>query len=159
VRRPQLDDTLRLVAEVLREPAFPPSEFEELRRAALTGAESQRGDPSAIASERLSRHLNPWPPGHWNYVQSIDERVADLKAATLEDARRCYSDLVGATGAQFVAVGDFDPEALVQAGGGLFGGWKSPAPYARIPRATSSARRSRKPCRRPTRPTRCCAPA
>jgi zinc protease len=132
-RRGQLDDTLRLVAEVLREPAFPPSEFEELRRASLTGTESQRGDPSAIASERLSRYLNPWPAGHWYYVQSIDERVADIKSATLDEVKRCYADLVGATGAQFAAVGDFDPEALMKLIEELFGNWKSPAPYARIP--------------------------
>jgi len=132
-RRPQLDDTLRLVAELLREPAFPASEFEELRRAALTGAESQRGDPAAIANERLARHLNPWPKGHWNYVASTEERIADLKAATLDEAKRCYADLVGATGAQFVAVGDFDPDALSKLVEDLFGGWKSPAPYARIP--------------------------
>jgi zinc protease len=133
VRRAQLDDTLRLVAEVLREPAFPESEFEELRRAAITGAESQRGEPSAIAGERLARHLNPWPRDHWNYVQSTEERIADLKAATLEEAKRCYADLVGAAGAQFSAVGDFDPEALMKLVEDLFGGWKSPAPYARIP--------------------------
>lgn len=133
VRRAQLGDTLRLVAEVLREPAFPAAEFEEMRRAALTGAESQRGDPSAIANERLTRHLNPWPRGHWNYVQSIEERIEDLKATTLEEARRCYTDLVGATGAQLVAVGDFDPEALMKLVEELFGDWRSPAPYARIP--------------------------
>ena len=133
VRRAQLDDTLRLVAEVLRQPAFPSSEFEELRRAALTGAESQRSDPSAIAGERLARHLNPWPRSHWNYVESTDERIADLKAATLDEAKRCYAELVGATGAQFAAVGDFDPEALMQLIQDLFGGWKNPAPYARIP--------------------------
>jgi zinc protease len=132
-RRPQLDDTLRLVAGVLREPAFPAGEFEELRRAALTGAESQRGDPSAIAGERLARHLNPWPRGHWNYVESADETIASLKAATLEETKRCYADLVGATGAQFVAVGDFDPDALAKLVEELFGGWQSPAPYARIP--------------------------
>jgi zinc protease len=133
VRRAQLDDTLRLIAEVLREPAFPESEFEELRRAALTGAESQRGDPSAIASERLARHLHPWPRGHWNYVESTDERISELKAATLAEAKRCYAELVGASGAQFVAVGDFDPEALAKLVEELFGGWQSPAPYARIP--------------------------
>jgi zinc protease len=132
-RRAQLDDTLRLVAEVLREPAFPESEFEELRRAALTATEAQRGDPQAIAGERLARHLTPWPRGHWNYVESVDERVADIKRATLAEARRCYAELVGATGAQFVAVGDFDPEALARLVEELFGGWKSPAPYARIP--------------------------
>jgi zinc protease len=132
VRRPQLDDTLRLVAEVLRQPAFPPSEFEELRSASLTGAEAQRGDPAAIAAERLAHHLYPYPPGHWLYPESIDERVAQLKAVTLDDAKRCYTELVGATGAQFVAVGDFDPDALQKLLEELFGNWKSPSPYARI---------------------------
>jgi zinc protease len=133
VRRAQLEDALRLVAEVLREPAFPEAEFEEMRRASLTGAEAQRGDPSAIASERLARHLTPYPRGHWNYVESTDERIEGIRAATLADAKRCYADLVGATGAQFTAVGDFDPDALAKLVEDLFGAWKSPAPYARIP--------------------------
>jgi zinc protease len=132
-RRAQLEDTLRLVAEVLREPAFPEAEFEELRRASLTGAEAQRGDPAAIAGVRLARHLSPYPRGDWNYVETIDERIAGMKSATLADAKRCYGELVGATGAQFAAVGDFDPEALMRLLEELFGDWKSPAPYARIP--------------------------
>jgi zinc protease len=52
---------------------------------------------------------------------------------TLEDARRCHAELVGASGAEFAAVGDFDPAALVALVEELFGGWKNPAPYARIP--------------------------
>jgi len=118
---------------VLKEPAFPPSEFEELKRAALTGAEAQRGDPAAIAGERLARHLNPYPRGHWLYTESTDERLDDLNAARLEDAQRCYTELVGASGAHFVAVGDFDPEALSRLVEELFGDWKNPAPYTRIP--------------------------
>jgi zinc protease len=133
VRRAQLESTLRLVAEVLKEPAFPASEFEELRRASLSGVEQQRGDPGAIASERLARHLNPYPRGHWLHTQSVDERVEHLKAAKLDDVRRCYTDMVGATGAQFVAVGDFDPDALSKLVEELFGGWKNPGPYKRIP--------------------------
>ena len=132
VRRPQLHETLRLLAEVLRQPAFPATEFEELRRAALTGAEAQRGDPAALAGERLARHLYPYPRGHWLYTESIDERLAELKAAKLEDAKRCYAEMVGATGAQFVAVGDFDPDALQKLLEELFGGWKNPSPYTRI---------------------------
>jgi zinc protease len=133
VRRPQLEEALRLVAEVMREPAFPAAEFEELKRSMLTGAEGRRGDPSAIADEQLSRHLNPYPPGHWNYPFTTDETVAALKATTLEEAKRCYGDLVGATGAQLVAIGDFDPEALMRLTEELFGNWRSPAPYKRIP--------------------------
>ncbi len=132
VRRPQLEETLRLVSEVLRQPAFPPTEFEELRHASVVGTEAQRGEPGTIAAERLSRHLNPYPRDHWLYPESIEERLTELKKVTLDDAKRCYGDMVGATGAQLVAVGDFDPEALARVIEELFGGWKSPVPYTRI---------------------------
>ncbi len=132
-RRAQLADTLRLVAEVLREPAFPQSEFEELKRSALTGAESRRGDPGALAGEQLARHLNPYPRGHWLYTNSVDERIDELKAATLEDAKRCYADLVGASGAHLIVVGDFDPDEVAKLATELFGDWRSPAGFKRIP--------------------------
>ena len=132
-RREHLDEALRLVAEVLREPAFPPGEFDELKRSLITSAEEQRSDPSARADEALQRHLHPYPKGHWRYPQSTEERIAALQAATLEDARRCHAELIGASGAEFAAVGDFDPQALAALVEELFGGWKNPAPYARVP--------------------------
>jgi zinc protease len=132
-RRAQLEETLRLVAEVLREPAFPSAEFEQLKRARLTNAEAQRSDPEAIAEERLQRHLAPYPRGHWLAPQSVAERIEELNKATLDEARRCHAELVGATGAIFVAVGDFDPEAVVKLIEELFGGWRNPRPFTRIP--------------------------
>jgi zinc protease len=132
-QRENLDETLRLVAEVLRRPSFPVAEFGELKRASLTSAETQRSDPAAIASEQLQRHLTPYPKGHWLYVQSVEERIATLKATTLAEARRCHAQLMGATGADFVAVGDFDPAALAGLVEELFGEWRNPTPYARIP--------------------------
>ncbi len=131
-RREHLADALRLVAEVLREPAFPATEFEELKRSAITSAEAQRSDPSAVASEELRRHLNPYPKGHWHYEQTLEERIASLKAVTLDEVRACHRGLVGATGADFAAVGDFDPDRLAALVEELFGDWKNPVPYARI---------------------------
>ncbi len=131
-RREHLADALRLVAEVLREPAFPAAEFEELKRSALTSAEAQRSDPSAVASEELRRHLNPYPKGHWHYEQTLEERIASLKAVTLDEVRACHRGLVGATGADFAAVGDLDPDRLAALVEELFGDWKNPVPYARI---------------------------
>ncbi len=64
VRGENLIPALRLVAEALREPAFPREEFEEMKRAALTGAEAQRNEPSSLASVRLARHLHEYAPGH-----------------------------------------------------------------------------------------------
>ncbi|HJS78296.1 MAG TPA: insulinase family protein, partial [Burkholderiales bacterium] len=53
VRGENLVPTLELVAEALREPAFSPAEFDEMKRAALTGAEAQRQEPASLASVRL----------------------------------------------------------------------------------------------------------
>jgi zinc protease len=133
VRRENLAPALRLVAEVLREPAFSPQEFEEMKRAALTGAESQRTDPSAQASLQLARHLALYPKGHPNYTPDVEERIEWLRASTLEDAVACYRELVGATGADFSAVGEFDPDELARLVDELFGAWRTPRPFERVP--------------------------
>ena len=133
VRRETLIPALRLVAEALREPAFPPAEFEEMKRAALVGAESQLSDPSALASVRLARHLHAYPEGHPHYTPTIEERIEKMRATTLEDARACYRDLVGGTQADFVAVGDFDADEVARAVDELFGDWRTPRPFQRVP--------------------------
>ena len=132
VQREHLADALRLVAEILEEPAFPAAEFEEVKRAALTGAEAQRSDPAAVAGVRLSRHLHDYPAGHPFYTPTIDERIQWLRQTTLADAVACYRDLYGATGADFVAVGDFDADALAALVDELFGGWRTPRPFERV---------------------------
>jgi zinc protease len=132
VRGEKLVPTLRLVAEVLREPAFPPTEFEEMKRAALAGAEEQKSDPSALASVRLARHLQEYPRGHPLYTPTVEERIELLKKTTLADAMACYKEMFGATGADFVAVGDFDPQEVRRAVEELFGSWRSPTPFQRV---------------------------
>jgi zinc protease len=133
VRGENLIPTLRLVAEALREPSFPREEFEEMKRAALTGAESQRNEPSALASVRLARHLQEYPAGHPHYTPTLDERIALMRKTTLEDALACYRELFGATGAEFAAVGDFDADAVARTLDELFGPWKTPYPFKRVP--------------------------
>jgi zinc protease len=133
VRRENLVPALRLVAEALREPAFAPAEFEELKRAALAGTEAQMSDPAARAEIQLDRYLQPYPLGHRNYTPTPEERLQWIQRTTLADAVACYRDLFGATGAEFVAVGDFDAGELARAVDGLFGAWRSPYPFQRVP--------------------------
>jgi zinc protease len=134
VRGENLIPALRLAAEALREPAFAPAEFEEMKRAALTGAEAQRNEPASLAGVRLERHLHRYAPGHPHYRPTVEERIALLRKTTLEDAVACYRELYGATGADFAAVGDFDAEALARAVEELFGPWKTLHPFQRVPR-------------------------
>ncbi len=131
--RASLPEALRLTAEVLRQPSFPQEEFEQLRRSSLTGIDTQRSDPGALAGLALSRHLNPYPPAHWLYNTTLDERSAGLQALSLDAVRKCYADFYGASHSELAVVGDFDPEQIARLAQDLFGDWKSPQPYARIP--------------------------
>src|SRR5260370_28150793 len=111
-RGENLIPALRLAAEAMREPSFPASEFDELKRAALSDAQEQLSDPGANAEVRLSRHLEPYPAGHRNYTPTIPERIEWIKKTTLKDAQGCYGQLIGAPGADSAAVGQVDAESL-----------------------------------------------
>ena len=138
--RESLPQALRLVAEILRDPSFPEGEFEQLRRSSLASLELQKHDPGALAGIELARHLNPHAPEHWHYSPTLEERAARLKVLTLDDVRRCYAEFVGASDSELTVVGDFDPEEIVRLTNELFGDWKSPRPYARVPQRYFDAR-------------------
>jgi zinc protease len=124
--------TMALVAECLRSPSFPQSEFESLRQEWITGIESQRKEPQAIAAEKIERHLHPYPVGDVRYVMSMDESLAALKAATLDEAKDFYKRFYGANSSELAAVGDFDPDKLTAQVSTLYTGWKSGEAYHRV---------------------------
>ncbi|MEN3334592.1 MAG: zinc protease [Blastocatellia bacterium] len=130
--RENLPAVIRLVAEVLREPAFPASEFEQLKEEELAGIEQQRSEPTAIGATEFRRYISPYPKGHPNYISTPDEDVAELKTITLDDVKRFYADFYGASNGELAVIGDFDDKEIARLAGDLFGNWKSPRPYARI---------------------------
>jgi zinc protease len=132
--RENLPAVMKLVAEILREPSFPAKEFELLKQDTITGIENGRNEPTSIAFNAFSRHMNPYPKGHVNYVKTIDEEIADVKAVTIDEVKKFHTDFYGADNGELAVVGDFDEKEIAKLAGELFSGWKSPRPYARIPR-------------------------
>lgn len=130
--RDNLPETLKLVAEVLRQPAFPEKEFEQLRLSSLSSIENQRSEPGAQAGLLLGRHLSPHLPADWRYIATLDERIARIKALSLNQVKQCHRDFYGASNSELSLVGDFDPEEISRLAQQLFGDWKSPLPYVRI---------------------------
>jgi zinc protease len=131
--RPNIVPALRLLGEVLREPSFPEKEFDELKREDLAQFEENRSEPTSQGSIAYQRYLNPYPKGDPRYVSTVDEQVADYTAATLDEARRYYAQFYGGSNGELVAVGDFDPAELTAAATEIFGSWKSPQPFTRVP--------------------------
>ncbi|MGA1981751.1 MAG: pitrilysin family protein [Acidobacteriaceae bacterium] len=128
-----LADSLRFARELLREPSFPETEFEQLRQQRIAGAESGKTEPTTLASLDLSRHFNArYPRGDVRYVSTIDEQIEDLKKVTLDDARQFYKQFYGAGEGEIVISGQFDPEAMRKLVTELFGDWKSASRYERI---------------------------
>ena len=131
--RDHLAAALRITAEVLQQPAFPEKEFDEIKRGTLSQLESTRTDPQAIAGRALSRILSPYPLGHVRYAATLEESIEGVKAVTLEDAKKFYREFYGVGAAEAAFVGDFDPQEVAALVTELFGKWKSPAPYQRVP--------------------------
>jgi zinc protease len=95
---------------------------------------STRSEPAAIAPTAISRHLSPYPPGDPRHVETVDERVAGYKAATVDDLKKFHREFYGASNAELSIVGEFDADATRKLVEELFGDWRSPAPYADVRR-------------------------
>jgi zinc protease len=131
--RENLPAAMRLVAEVLREPAFPANEFDLLKQEELASIEQNRSEPTQIAATAFGRTLSPYPKGDVRYVSTPDEDVAEINATTLDQAKQFYKDFYGASNGTLTIVGDFDKDEMAKLATDLFGDWKSPRPFTRVP--------------------------
>jgi zinc protease len=121
------------VRELLREPSFPETEFEQIRQQRIGGAQSGKTEPNALASIDLNRHLNAqYPRGDARYVSTLDEQIDDLKKVTLAETRQFYNEFYAPAEGEIVVSGQFDPEQTQKLITQLFGDWKSSKPYERL---------------------------
>jgi zinc protease len=128
-----LADSLRFARELLREPLFPESEFDQIRQQRIASAESGKSEPNQLAFLDLNRHMNArYTRGDTRYVSTIDEQIEDLKKVSLDDARQFYKKFYGAGEGQIVISGQFDPVQIKKLVIELFGDWKSASRYERI---------------------------
>jgi len=123
---------LRLALEMLREPAFPESDFDQIRQQRIAGLDRGRTEPGTLVSEILQADLTPYPRSDVRHVRTIDEQIEDLRAVTIEQVRNFHQKFYGASQGELVVVGRVDADALRQETESLLGAWKSSSPYQRI---------------------------
>jgi len=131
--RENLPAVMGLAAEILREPSFPASDVELLKQEQLANIEQNKSEPTQIAFTAFSRTLSPFPKGDVRYITTSDEDVANVNAVTLDQAKQFYQDFYGASNGTLTVIGDFDSAEINKLAGDLFGNWKSPKPFARVP--------------------------
>jgi zinc protease len=132
-KREHLGDILELAIEVLREPSFPENELTTLRDLALAGLEFQRSEPQAVVTRAFTRHWTQrYEPGHIFYQPTFDEELEMIRAVTADGMREFHAKFFGATAAEVVVVGDFDPQAVERLIAAELDGWRSAQPYTEV---------------------------
>ncbi|MFG6428691.1 M16 family metallopeptidase [Roseateles sp. LYH14W] len=127
--RDTLLPALRVVADVLRRPNLPQDAFDREVKASLAGIEASRQEPGVLRQEATRGHYNAARGvklGHPDYVMGVDERIAELKATTLDDVKSFYADYWSANDVLISVVGAL-PDGLAAEVDKLFGDWKKPA--------------------------------
>jgi zinc protease len=130
--KPNIVPAIHLIAQVLREPAFPQAEFEQLKKLLATSIESQLSIPGPLASATLAQQFNIYPKGDVRYSPSLQEALDDVKAVTLDDVKRFYKTFYSGNHAQVAIVGDFDEAEVIKAITEGLADWQSATPYTRV---------------------------
>jgi zinc protease len=127
-----LNAALKLALEMLREPAFNESDFEQIKQQRIAGIESNLKEPASLASEMLQKHISPYPKDDVRYQPASDEQIAALKAVTLDAVKQFHRTFYGASHGEMVVLGPVEPAQVQRTASDLFGNWTTPGPYARI---------------------------
>ena len=112
-RKEFLDETLELINDLVRKPAFPAEEFELLKSQQVAQLMQLKSEPNMICQMRVTRELTPVSKGDIHYVPTIAESIEDLKSADITHIQQLYSEFVSGAHGEFTLLGDYDDEAAV----------------------------------------------
>lgn len=124
-------ETLRLISEVLRQPAFAQSELDKLKEEELASIDQQKSEPQSMASDVFNRLTNPYPKDDFRYPMTFDEQSAAIKSLKLEDIKNFYARFYTGTHATLGIVGDFDEQPLLVVLNNMLDKWVAPVLYDR----------------------------
>lgn len=122
-------DMVNLLADVVRNPAYPETELERLKRDRLRQLSVAKTQPQQMAIAEFRKALY----GDHPYGRVLPDE-AQLAAYTLDDARNFYNVNFGAQRTQVYVAGVFDSDATRAAIESSFGDWhKGPDALINIP--------------------------
>ncbi|HEY0446303.1 MAG TPA: pitrilysin family protein [Allosphingosinicella sp.] len=123
---PNLAPSLDLLADVVKNPAFEPSEIERLRAQQLAGIASELTQPNAMALRALPPLI--YGPGHPYGKPFTGSGNADaVQAVTREDLVNFHQAWIRPDNAQIFVVSDQPLAELLPQLEARFGGWTAPA--------------------------------
>lgn len=133
-KKDSLADGIKLLAEVMRNPAFSEEEFEQMKAQSLAMMSQMTTEPSMLANSQLSRALSDYEKGDVRYARSVEETIEEMESLTLDRVISVYQDQVSSAVGEVAIVGDFDPESALAEIGEALKEWESSTKYKSIER-------------------------
>jgi zinc protease len=126
-----IDRAMPLLAEVVRTPTFPESDFTKLRAQVLTGLAVSSHEPSYIADREFRRRVFGAHP----YARTETGEIADVQALEIEDLRAWWDKFARPDVATLIFAGDIDKARAVALAQATLGDWKAEGarPEVRLP--------------------------
>jgi zinc protease len=131
-KRDTLPQALKLLGEILREPAFPAEEFETSKSRMISMLTAGRTEPAALARNKLNRALSPYSAADVRAVPTLEGTIERMENVTLDQIKTLYQTQIGGSRAELGVVGDFDPETTLRLVKDMLTGWESTVPVKRI---------------------------
>jgi zinc protease len=130
---PALGDSLDLLADVVRNPAFDPAEVERIRQQQLSGIANEMTQPSGMAFRALPGLL--YGPNHpYGKPFSGSGDLAVVRSLTRDELVRFHQSWIRPDNATIFAVGDLPLAQMMPMLEARFGTWRAPA----VPRGTKA---------------------
>ncbi|MBV9398502.1 MAG: insulinase family protein [Bryobacterales bacterium] len=126
------DAALRLAAEMLREPAYPEADFDQLRTQRVRALENTPTEPAQLAQDTLQRHLSPYAKGDAQYTGTREDQLVAMRKVTLSDVKKFHDQFYGASHGVAALIGPVDRSAVTKTLEETLGSWTAPGPYRRL---------------------------
>lgn len=113
------EELMALLADVAMNPAFPESEFEKLKTQTISGLESNKDNPEAVAGQVFYSVLfgKEHPYGE-------SPTVATVESVSLDDCKKYYKKYWLPNNAYIAIVGNIKPRAAKKLAKKYFGSWE-----------------------------------
>jgi zinc protease len=133
-KRSSLVGAINLLGEILREPAFPEDEFEQMKLRSIAGLKSMGNEPQMLAANEMARALSSYPKGDVRYARTMEETMQELESLRLDDIKKVYQEQLSSAVGQIAIVGDFEAKDALPAISGILKDWKSNVKFSPVER-------------------------
>jgi len=128
-----LMESLKLMADMIRNPVFDAEELEKMKTESLAGIEQNKTEPQFLASKKIGLINQKYKKGHPLYSMTLEEEIDAIKSVSVSDLKDYHTNFYGiSNNATLTAIGNINEQALKDYFEKEFGDFKTNLTFAPI---------------------------